>query len=353
MQAVKLEMDSSESYSGDDALLLAVSTSPFAAKSACRRKREFIPDERKDTVYWERRRKNNEAAKRSREKRRINDMVLENKLMALGEENSSLRAELLSLKLKFGLLTSAAYDQEVEKLSGRTGARLYGQFVPAGEDRDSSGRGPEPPQRRASCISVIKHSPCASKACATTQGGSRSAEVKREPTETGAFPREGSSPYELLRNYMAGSLSRVCAQPATFPRMARSSSNSPGSSDDGAVSKSSDGEDEQRVPKGLLSSERSVIVSAHKVPEAASSALPHKLRIKAKTVQIKVEAVDPEYESSPGSERFRAWRFSQSSSCPLSEQVTAIQDWTGRPEQWDKNNANMPMDRPLSDGPKK
>ncbi|XP_077593225.1 nuclear factor interleukin-3-regulated protein-like isoform X1 [Stigmatopora nigra] len=334
MQAVKLEMDSSESYSGDDALLLAVSTSPFAAKNTCRRKREFIPEERKDPVYWERRRKNNEAAKRSREKRRINDMVLENKLMALGEENASIRAELLSLKLKFGLLTSTAYDREVEKLSGRTGARLYGQFVPAGEDLGSSGRGAEPPQQRASCISVIRHSPYAASACAPTPGGP-SAEVKREPTE-------GSSPYEVLRNYMAG--------------MARSSSNSPRSSEEGAVSKSSDGEDEQQVPKGPLSSERSVIVSTHKVPEAASSALPHKLRIKAKTVQVKVEPVDPDYESSgkissPGSERFRAWRYSQSSS--LSEQVTAIRDWAGRSEQWDKSNANVPMNRPPSDREKR
>ena len=66
----------------------------------CRRKREFIPEEKKDTQYWERRRKNNEAAKRSREKRRVNDMVLENKLMALGQENAVLKAELLALKLR-------------------------------------------------------------------------------------------------------------------------------------------------------------------------------------------------------------------------------------------------------------
>ncbi|XP_063058124.1 nuclear factor, interleukin 3 regulated, member 3 [Engraulis encrasicolus] len=69
-----------------------------------RRKREFIPDERKDDSYWDKRKKNNEAAKRSREKRRVNDVVLEGRVMALLEENARLRAELLALKFRFGLV---------------------------------------------------------------------------------------------------------------------------------------------------------------------------------------------------------------------------------------------------------
>lgn len=69
-----------------------------------RRKREFIQDEKKDNCYWEKRRKNNEAAKRSREKRRVNDMVLEQRVLGLLEENARLRAELLALKLRFGLI---------------------------------------------------------------------------------------------------------------------------------------------------------------------------------------------------------------------------------------------------------
>lgn len=71
---------------------------------AVRRQREFLPEEKKDTVYWEKRRKNNEAAKRSREKRRLNDTALEGKLAALLEENALLRAELRALKHHFGLL---------------------------------------------------------------------------------------------------------------------------------------------------------------------------------------------------------------------------------------------------------
>lgn len=69
-----------------------------------RRKRKFIPEEKKDALYWEKRRKNNEAAKRSREKRRMNDYVLETHLMALKEENFKLTAELMAMKLHFGLV---------------------------------------------------------------------------------------------------------------------------------------------------------------------------------------------------------------------------------------------------------
>lgn len=71
-----------------------------------RRQREFMPEEKKDTVYWEKRRKNNEAAKRSREKRRLNDVAIEGRLTMLLEENAILRAELQALKLRFGLLPS-------------------------------------------------------------------------------------------------------------------------------------------------------------------------------------------------------------------------------------------------------
>ncbi|XP_076880695.1 nuclear factor, interleukin 3 regulated, member 4 [Brachyhypopomus gauderio] len=73
-----------------------------------RRKREFTPEEKKDASYWEKRRKNNEAAKRSREKRRVNDYMLETRLVALCEENAALRAELLSLKLRYGLLSPSS-----------------------------------------------------------------------------------------------------------------------------------------------------------------------------------------------------------------------------------------------------
>lgn len=68
-----------------------------------RKQREFIPDAKKDDCYWDRRRRNNEAAKRSREKRRMNDMVLESRVLELTKENAILRSELATLKDKFGI----------------------------------------------------------------------------------------------------------------------------------------------------------------------------------------------------------------------------------------------------------
>ncbi|XP_010183774.1 PREDICTED: nuclear factor interleukin-3-regulated protein-like [Mesitornis unicolor] len=86
-----------------------------------RRKREFMPDEKKDNMYWEKRRKNNEAAKRSREKRRLNDFAMESQLAALSEENAILRTELLSLKLRFGLInpdTGASQGRSLQDFLG-------------------------------------------------------------------------------------------------------------------------------------------------------------------------------------------------------------------------------------------
>ncbi|KAM9761529.1 uncharacterized protein ACNS7B_003914 [Menidia menidia] len=68
------------------------------AGPATRRKREMTPANRKDAVYWDRRRKNNEAARRSREKRRLNDLLLEGQMLAVSEENAHLRAQMLELQ---------------------------------------------------------------------------------------------------------------------------------------------------------------------------------------------------------------------------------------------------------------
>lgn len=76
-----------------------------------RRKREFIPEEKKDALYWEKRRKNNEAAKRSREKRKMNDHVLESHFEVLKEENARLSAELMAMKVHFGLVYPVTYPQ--------------------------------------------------------------------------------------------------------------------------------------------------------------------------------------------------------------------------------------------------
>ncbi|KAM7388403.1 hypothetical protein PAMP_024579 [Pampus punctatissimus] len=78
--------------------LLHIRTCSSHVSPVPRRKREMIPADKKDDTYWDKRRKNNEAAKRSREKRRLNDLMLEGQLLALSEENTQLRAKVLSLQ---------------------------------------------------------------------------------------------------------------------------------------------------------------------------------------------------------------------------------------------------------------
>ncbi|KAL0606905.1 Nuclear factor interleukin-3-regulated protein [Plecturocebus cupreus] len=312
---------SEDSTTGEE-LLLSEGSVGKNKSSACRRKREFIPDEKKDAMYWEKRRKNNEAAKRSREKRRLNDLVLENKLIALGEENATLKAELLSLKLKFGLISSTAYAQEIQKLSNST-AVYFQDYQTSKSSVSSFVDEHEPSMVASSCISVIKHSPQSSLSDvsevssvehtqeSSVQGSCRSPEnkfqiIKQEPIELESYAREprddrGSYTASIYQNYMGNSFSGYSHSPPLL-QVNRSSSNSPRTSetDDGVVGKSSDGEDEQQVPKGPIHSPvelKHVHTTVVKVPEVNSSALPHKLRIKAKAMQIKVEAFDNEFET--------------------------------------------------------
>ncbi|KAJ7992693.1 hypothetical protein DPEC_G00281330 [Dallia pectoralis] len=114
-------LDNSETYSNYEESLSSPQGTPSRQgrpNASCRRKREFISDEKKDACYWEKRRKNNEAAKRSREKRRLNDMVLENRVMALNDENCRLKTELLQLKLRFGLISAVSYMEKSQQLTG-------------------------------------------------------------------------------------------------------------------------------------------------------------------------------------------------------------------------------------------
>ncbi|KAM6941097.1 nuclear factor, interleukin 3 regulated, member 5 [Lycodopsis pacificus] len=119
-----MEVDNFSSYSGslpsptpEGEARISRQSKGSKSSASCRRKREFISDEKKDASYWEKRRKNNEAAKRSREKRRLNDMVLENRVMALNEENVRIKTELLQLKLRFGLISTASYMEKSQQLS--------------------------------------------------------------------------------------------------------------------------------------------------------------------------------------------------------------------------------------------
>ncbi|XP_072039843.1 thyrotroph embryonic factor-like [Amphiura filiformis] len=58
----------------------------------------FVPSEQKDDKYWERRRKNNVAAKRSRDARRVKENQIVLRASFLEKENNALKDEVLGLK---------------------------------------------------------------------------------------------------------------------------------------------------------------------------------------------------------------------------------------------------------------
>ncbi|KAM6905483.1 nuclear factor, interleukin 3 regulated, member 6 [Xenentodon cancila] len=127
-----------------------------SSSSNIRRKREFIPHDKKDEGYWDKRRKNNEAAKRSREKRRVNDMVLESQVLALLEENARLRAELLALKFRFGLVKDASNPQILQLTPAPHQASSPHYYLPRGEG--SLQRSPAPyPNNQTAQLSSRSH----------------------------------------------------------------------------------------------------------------------------------------------------------------------------------------------------
>ncbi|CAH1394001.1 unnamed protein product [Nezara viridula] len=77
-----------------------------------RKRQEFIPANKKDKTYWERRRRNNESAKRSREKHVYNDMILEHKVLELSKENHILKAQLAVIKDKYGISGESVVNVE-------------------------------------------------------------------------------------------------------------------------------------------------------------------------------------------------------------------------------------------------
>ena len=82
----------------------------------CRKRREFIPENKKDEGYWEKRRKNNEAARRSREKRRYSDIALETRIVNMSRDNKRLRIELTAIKKRFGIPLNETFISEDDDL---------------------------------------------------------------------------------------------------------------------------------------------------------------------------------------------------------------------------------------------
>jgi thyrotrophic embryonic factor len=74
----------------------------------------YVPPEAKDEKYWDRRRKNNVAAKRSRDARRIKENQISMRAAFLEKENNALRGELMALKKENSSLMSIvkSYEQK-------------------------------------------------------------------------------------------------------------------------------------------------------------------------------------------------------------------------------------------------
>ena len=75
-----------------------------------RRRPRSLPDEQKDEMYWERRRKNNEAAKRSRDARRAKEDQIAIRAALLEQENLKLRVEVAALKTETAKLRCMLYN---------------------------------------------------------------------------------------------------------------------------------------------------------------------------------------------------------------------------------------------------
>jgi hypothetical protein len=69
------------------------------------------PGSGKDSAYWERRRKNNEAAKRSRDARRMKEQQVAMRAQFLEQENIQLKLELAHLRAENGQLREQFYLQ--------------------------------------------------------------------------------------------------------------------------------------------------------------------------------------------------------------------------------------------------
>ncbi|KAJ7419625.1 nuclear factor interleukin-3-regulated protein [Willisornis vidua] len=248
------------------------------AGGTSRRKREFMPDHKKDTTYWEKRRKNNEAAKRSREKRRLNDVAMEGRLAALSRENAALRTELLALKLRFGLLSPGSAPSQGCSLGGYLrghrgepfGSCFVAQksFVPTVV---------EPPD--LSCRSFA--SPRSILGCDSTLLPMDTPGLQQPRRLDASFGSTVCSPFLSYRCpdrhpfpwHWSGTSCFLCPSPSATEGSKESSTTV------------SDEDDEQQVPKTCPLPPCSLPCPSEGALRGRScAALPHKLRIKTKTL---------------------------------------------------------------------
>ncbi|KAJ8283833.1 hypothetical protein COCON_G00026830 [Conger conger] len=89
-------------------------------------KKVFVPEEQKDEKYWQRRKKNNVAAKRSRDARRLKENQITVRAAFLERENSALRQEVAELRRDYGRCKNVLVRYEDK----------YGELAPTQTEED-------------------------------------------------------------------------------------------------------------------------------------------------------------------------------------------------------------------------
>ena len=87
-----------------------VSSTSSISSGGSRKRPRTLPDSQKDEAYWERRRKNNDAAKRSRDARRAKEDEIAIRAALLEQENLKLRVEVAALKTETARLRCMLYN---------------------------------------------------------------------------------------------------------------------------------------------------------------------------------------------------------------------------------------------------
>ena len=100
-------------------IIVTDSTSQMEDESHLKRARSFVPEMLKDDTYWQKRRKNNEAAKKSREKRRALDRRLADEVDDLRRDNEELHQELEALKKYIGYPLTVKFNPSIAHLIAR------------------------------------------------------------------------------------------------------------------------------------------------------------------------------------------------------------------------------------------
>jgi len=84
-----------------------------------KRRKQFVPDEMKNSKYWQKRNVNNQAAKRSREARRLKENQIAMRARFLEEENNALKLEVEELKKENGDLRQMmqVLEEKIDKVA--------------------------------------------------------------------------------------------------------------------------------------------------------------------------------------------------------------------------------------------